>query len=229
MIRRIASLLIVVVTGPAHAQKPAPTLTVSAARPALQVYDTLSGFTATPRLLNGKIAATSPVTWTVTQPDGGTCCGIPIAGGGLIATPPLAVALIPLDSLRHTVSLAALFVPSGGYVTLTATWRTYPGTAHIVNGAPVLDLVTLHASIPVYIGPPLVASYASFNTVAAGAPSVDPLITSSCWYMMTRDRHGNLLTGRPIAWSTSPADTMWLAAERAVCPDTSVDPAKIKP
>lgn len=196
---RRLSLIGLVFTTAIAAQKPAPRLAVSASATTVATFDTLGGILATPRTLDGKVAATSPVKWAVT-PSG------------------LAV-VIPLDGVGHTIALAGL---SAGSVHLVATWRSFPGTAHIANGVPVLDVVTLQDSLIITVtGPRLTLS--PFNVVVQGVSYFDPTIPSYCLFATATDKSGKVYPGLPAGWSTS--DTaLTRQLNSAPCSAVTVDP-----
>lgn len=181
------------------AQKPAPRLTVSASATTVATFDTLSGILATPRTLDGKLATTSPVKWTVT-PSG-------------IAS------VISVDGVGHTIALAGL---APGAVHLVATWRAFPGTAHVANGLPVLDVVTLQDSLIVTVTDPRTMR-TPFNVVTANSISFDPLIPAYCLYALEMDKHGTIYTGRLATWSSN--DTVAMRQfNTAPCSQVTVDP-----
>lgn len=179
--------------------QPAPRLTVSASVTRVATYDTLGGIVATPRTLDGKVAATSPVKWAVT-PSG-------------------VASVITLDGVGHSIALAGL-APGAGH--LVATWRSFPGTAHIANGAPVLDVVTLQDSLIITVTAPTV-TIRPFNVVTGGVPSMDIMLKNYCLYAAATDKRGTYYQGIQANWSTN--DTTWLRQfNNPPCVQVTVDP-----
>jgi hypothetical protein len=103
-----------------------------------------------------------------------------------------------------------------------------PGQVRIVetyinaNGATVADTTTIT------VLPVAVATIDLLNTF--NPPSWNPNVTIGkpfCAYAVAKDAAGNVLTGRPVAFSSLDTTIAKITISQ-VCPDTTIDPSKMQ-
>jgi hypothetical protein len=177
-----------------------PSLRISAPSTTLAQWDTMSGVLATPRMLDGAIAGKSPVTWT--------------------SVPAGVVLITKLDAPAHSVAIAGLMP---GSVKIVASWRTFSGAVHLVNGLPTIDTVTLRDSITLTVTAPTV-TITPFNVVTNGVASFDLTLSVFCLYAVATDKHGGIYSGMRATWATNDT-TLLRQLNHAPCSDTTVSPA----
>lgn len=176
-----------------------PSLRISAPATSVAQWDTMANVTATPRTLDGKVAASSPVTWA-SSPSG-------------------RVAITTMDKFAHVVAIAGVMP---GPVSIIASWRTFSGAVRVVNGLPTIDTVTLRDSMRLTVTDPTV-TIAPFNGVEQGSPFFDPALAVFCLYAHATDKHGGEHPGLPATWSSNDT-TLMRALNRPPCSDTTVNP-----
>lgn len=178
-----------------------PSLKIALSSSTVAQWDTITNVTATPRTIDGKIAAGSPVTWA--------------------SSPAGIVALIPIDANGHAIAIAGL---APGVTRLVATWRTFSGKTHAVAGIVQVDVVTLQDSLIVTVNPPTI-TMTPFNVVLAnGVYGFDPTLSPFCLYAAATDKRGTFYTGLRATWSSNDA-SLTDALNHRPCADTTVNPA----